>query len=154
MNTFRKLTFALAAAAAVASFSSVFAGDPPTRPERDGRGGNGRPPQVELPKLGIPRNVTLPDDLKKLVEQYQTAAQKFAEEQKALIAQIKGATEEDKAKLKEQLKGNREKFLEDTKQLRADIREQVRDLRAKLKESGTAVDGGTEGKGKGRGNRP
>ena len=152
MNSFRKLTFALAAAAAVASFSSVFAGDPPVRPERPERGG--RPPQVELPKLGIPRNVTLPDDLKALVEQYQTAAKKFAEDQKALVAQIKGATDEDKAKLKEQLKSNREKFLEDTKQLRADIREQVRDLRAKLKESGTAVDGGTEGKGKGRGGRP
>jgi len=153
MNLFRKLTFALAAAAAVASFSSVFAGDPPPRPDREGRG-NGRPPQVEIPKLGIPRNVTLPEDLKKLVEQYQGAAQKFAEEQKALISQIKGASEEDKSKLKDQLKTNREKFLEETKQLRADIREQVRDLRAKLKESGTAVDGGTEGKGKGRGNRP
>jgi hypothetical protein len=149
MNAFRKLSLALAAAAAVASFSTVLAGDTPTRPERPGR-----PPQVEIPKLGIPRNATLPEDLKKLVEQYQTAAKKFAEDQKDLIAKIRGATDAEKAALKDQLKGNREKFLEDTKQLRADIREQVRDLRDKLKENGGAVDGGTEGKGKGRGNRP
>lgn len=152
MNTFRKITLTLATAFALGSFATALAGDPPARPGRPE--GAGRPPQVEVPKLGIPRNVTLPDDLKALVEQYQAAAKKFAEEQKALIAQLKGASEEDKAKLKEQLKTNRDKFLEDTKQLRADIREQVRELRAKLKENGGAVEGGTEGKGKGRGSRP
>lgn len=149
MNAFRKLSLALAAAAALAGFTSVFAGDPPSRPDRPGR-----PPHPDVPKLGIPRNATLPAELKALVEQYQTAAKTFAEDQKELIAKIRGATDAEKATLKEQLKTNREKFLEDTKQLRADIREQVRDLRDKLKEGGGAVDGGTEGKGKGRGNRP
>lgn len=153
MKMFRPLALV---AATVVAFGTL-AGDPPTpptkpetpvRPERPTP--PGRPGGIEVPRIGIPKGVELPEDVKKLVEQYQDAAKKFAEEQKTLVSQLRGATDEEKAKLKEQLKSNRDTFLENTKQLRADIREQVRDLRAKLKEGGGAVDGGTEGKGKGR----
>ncbi len=148
-----KLFRSLAIMATTAFALGTLAGDPPappTRPERPDRPTPPGRPGLEIPRIGIPKGVELPEDVKKLVEQYQDAAKKFAEEQKALVSQLRGATEEDKAKLKEQLKANRDKFLDDTKQLRADIREQVRDLRAKLKENGGAVDGGSEGKGKGR----
>ena len=131
MKLFRPLAILASTAVALATL----AGDPPTPPSkpddsRPGRpGGPGRP-GIDIPRIGIPKGVELPEDVKKLVTQYQDAAKKFADEQKTLISQLRGATEEDKAKLKEQLKTNRDKFLEDTKQLRADIREQVRDLRA------------------------
>ncbi|MEY3276428.1 MAG: hypothetical protein RL153_1695 [Verrucomicrobiota bacterium] len=151
MKLFRHLAILASTVIALGALAQ----NPPAKPEGDGPGRPGRPggpgrPGLDIPRIGIPKNVELPEDVKKLVTQYQDAAKKFADEQKSLISQIRGATEEDKAKLKEQLKSNRDKFLEDTKQLRADIREQVRDLRAKLKENGGAVDGGTEGKGKGR----
>ena len=151
MKTFRKFALIAGTVLSIASFNAALAGDKPEGPGRP-PGGPGGPggPDVEIPRIGVPKGVELPADLKALVDKYQDAAKKFAADQKDLIAQIRGASEEDKAKLKEQLKSNRDKFLEDTKQLRADIREQVRDLRAKLKESGTPVDGGADRKGKGR----
>ena len=145
MKTFRKIALIAGAVLSIASFNAALAGDKPEGPGRPPGG-----PGIEIPRIGVPKGVELPADLKALVDKYQDAAKKFAADQKDLIALIRGATEEDKAKLKEQLKTNRDKFLEDTKQLRADIREQVRELRAKLKESGTPVDGGTDRKGKGR----
>lgn len=161
MKPIKNLLMALLVSCAFAAYPTLAGDDDapgsgrPERPEKPEKpekpeDGIGRPGRVPLPQLGIPRNVELPADLKALVEQYQAAAKKFAEDQKSLIEQIRDASSADKAKLKEQIKTNRDKFLEDTKQLRADIREQVRDLRSKLKENGSAIDGGGEGKGKGR----
>lgn len=120
-------------------------GVPPARPET---------PPVVVPRLGIPAHSQLSPEIRALVEQYQTAAQTFATEQRALLAQVRGSAEAERAALKEQLKTTREKFLEDTQQLRADIREQIRDLRTKLREGAGAVEGAAEGRAKGRPGRP
>ena len=121
-------------------------GKPPKPPKVEGGRGNG----LEIPKIGVPSNANIPDSLKALITQYQDAAQKFAASQKELLAQLKGATDEQKQKLKETLKANRDTFLADTTQLRADIREQLRELPNTLKSSTPgAVDGGTDPKGKG-----
>jgi hypothetical protein len=111
-------------------------------------------PPVVVPRLGLPPNAQVSPEIRALVEQYQTAAQTFAAEQRALLAQVRGSTEAERAALKEQLKATREKFLEDTQQLRADIREQIRDLRSKLREGAGAVEGAAEGRAKGRPGRP
>ncbi len=128
---------------------------PPGRHDGVGNRPDGGRGQIEIPKIGIPPNANLSDDLKKLITQYQDTAQKFAAGQKDLLAQLKGATDEQKQTLKDQLKANRQQFLDDTTQLRADIREQLRELRQKIKDSATgAVDTGADGKGKGRPGRP
>lgn len=154
MKNFKKLSVIVAMALGFAG--SILADDggdrggdkppvPPVPPKTEG----GRP-GFEIPRLGVPPNANIPDALKALIAQYQDAAQKFAASQKDLLAQLKGATDEQKQKLKEQLKGNRDTFLADTSQLRSDIREQLRELRNTLKGSTPgAVDGGTDPKGKG-----
>jgi hypothetical protein len=161
MNPFTKFGFVLAAAlslgTAVLAKETTSGGPGGGRPEAPERpeAPKGGKPQIEIPKFKLPPNAEIPADLKALITQYQDAAQKFAAQQKELLAQIKGATDEQKQKLKETLKGNRQTFLDDTTQLRADIREQLRELRAKLKDSApTTVDPSGEGKGKGRPGRP
>ena len=144
-------------ALALTTSSRLFADDSttPTRPERpaDGnkRGENVRPGRfADVPNLGIPSKLDLPEDLRKLVDQFRTQAQTFVASQKELAQQLRGATAEQKETLKEQLKTNREKFLEDTAQLRADIRERVKELRATLQDSRPVDAGAGEGRGKGR----
>lgn len=144
-------------ALALTASNRLFADDSttPTRPERptDGnkRGENVRPGRfADVPNLGIPTKLELPEDLQKLVDQFRTQAQTFVASQKELAQQLKGATAEQKETIKEQLKTNREKFLEDTAQLRADIRERVKELRATLQDSRPVDAGAGEGRGKGR----
>ncbi len=151
MNTLGKFACTVLATLAVVSTQAQTRPEPPapptppTRPEA---------PPIVVPRFGIPANSQLSPEIRALVEQYQTAAQTFATEQRALLAQVRGSTEAERAALKEQLKTTREKFLEDTQQLRADIREQIRDLRSKLREGAAAVEGAAEGRAKGRPGRP
>ncbi len=126
-----------------------------TRPDKPAEGGkrgeNLRPGRfADVPNLGIPSKLDLPEDLQKLVDQFRTQAQTFVASQKELTQQLKGATAEQKETIKEQLKANREKFIEDTAQLRADIRERVKELRATLQDSRPVDAGAGEGRGKGR----
>jgi gas vesicle protein len=121
------------------------------RGEKPERSQNGRPGRItDVPNLGIPSKLVLPEDLQKLVDQFKAQAQTFVSSQKEIAQQLKGATAEQKETLKEQLKTNREKFLEDTKQLRADIRERVKELKATLQETRPVDAGAGEGRGKGR----
>ena len=128
------------------------AGTPPadgSGPSANGGPGGGR---FEVPGVGhLPKNVEIPDALKKALDEFNALRLKQTEIQKALAATLGTATAEEKAKIKEQLKANRDKFLEDTKQLRADIREQIKALRAALKDT-PPVDGGDKG-GKGHGRK-
>ena len=122
---------------------------PPGKPD-EGRGGPGGG-RFEIPGVGgIPKNVTLPDALKKELEQFNALRQAQNDKQKDLIKALGGATAEEKATIKEKLVANRAQFLDDTKQLRADIREQIKALRATLKDT-PPVDGTDHGgKGPGR----
>jgi hypothetical protein len=147
-------------ALALTTSDRLFANDstkptPPKRPERPEEGGKRgdkvRPgPFADVPNLGIPSKLDLPEDLQKLVDQFRTQARTFVASQKELAQQLKGATAEQKETIKEQLKSNREKLLEDTAQLRADIRERVKELRATLQDSRPVDAGAGEGRGKGR----
>ena len=157
MKTFSKISLALVVACSLGgvAFGKDGQGDDQGKPGKHNQQGRGGRAQVEIPRFGVPKNANLSDDLKKLISQYQDAAQKFAAGQKELLAQLKGSTDEQKQALKDLLKANRQQFLDDTTQLRADIREQLRELRQKFKDSGAgAVDNGAEGKGKGRPGRP
>jgi len=126
------------------------AGKPDDAGKPDGAGGAGGG-RFEIPGVGgIPKGVTLPDALKKELDQFNALRQAQNDKQKELVKSLGGATAEEKAKIKEQLAANRAQFLEDTKQLRADIREQIKALRASLKDT-PPVDGGDHGgKGPGR----
>jgi hypothetical protein len=147
-------------ALALTTSDRLFANDstkptPPKRPERPEEGGKRgdkvRPgPFADVPNLGIPSKLDLPEDLRKLVDQFRTQARTFVASQKELAQQLKGATAEQKETIKEQLKSNHEKLLEDTAQLRADIRERVKELRATLQDSRPVDAGAGEGRGKGR----
>jgi gas vesicle protein len=143
----------LSACALLLGTATRLAADDKPRPngEKPARGQNVRPGRIaDVPNLGIPSKLTLPEDLQKLVDQFKAQAQTFVTSQKDLAQQLRGATAEQKDALKEQLKTNREKFLEDTKQLRADIRERVKELKATLQETRPVDAGAGEGRGKGR----
>jgi len=107
---------------------------------------------LEVPGVGrLPKNVELPDALKKALDEFNALRLKQHELQKELAAKLGTATAEEKQKIKDQLRASRDQFAEDTKQLRADIREQIKALREKLKDT-LPVDGGDRG-GKGRGRK-
>ena len=162
MKHFRKLIVFAALALTLASFNTVQADDkgkpenPPANTQ-DGKPGNDpgdnkgkgnlRDRGLEIPRLGVPPKVELPEALKKLVEQYRKDSESFLASQKDLLKQLKGATSEEKAKIKETLKANREKFLADHKELITEIRQQITDIKKDLKNHDKAVDAGTEGKG-------
>ena len=156
MKNLSKLT-ALVAATLTCGFVALAgpgdAGRPgkPTTPAAK-QGGPGGAHRFDVPGVGgIPKNVELPETLKKALEEFNTARQKQIEIQKELASKLGTAKAEEKQALKEKLRSNRETFLDETKQLRTDIREQIKALREKLK--GTLpVDGGDKG-GKGRGRK-
>ncbi len=140
-----------ALALSIGTTARLAADDSTTTAPKPPRGENVRPGRpAGVPDLGIPPKLELPEDLQKLVDQFRTEAKTFAETQKELAQQLKGATAEQKETLKEQLKANRETFLESTKQLRADIRERVKELKATLQESRPVDAGAAERRGKGR----
>lgn len=166
MKQFRKLIVFAALALALASFNTVRADDKgkPENPPGNSQGGkpggetggetgddkgkgNLRDRGLEIPRLGVPPKVELPEALQKLVDQYRKDSESFLAGQKDLLKQLKGATAEEKAKIKETLKANREKFLADHKELITEIRQQIADIKKDLKNHDKAVDAGTEGKG-------
>lgn len=166
MKQFRKLIVFAALALSLASFNTVRADDkgkpenPPGNTQDakpatdtgndagDNKGkGNLRDRGLEIPRLGVPPKVELPEALQKLVEQYRKDSESFLASQKDLLKQLKGATAEEKAKIKETLKANREKFLTEHKELITEIRQQIADIKKDLKNHDKAVDAGTEGRG-------
>jgi hypothetical protein len=109
--------------------------------------GIGRGRAVEIPRFNIPPPLLdkLPDDVKKLLDEYKAIVDKFVADQKALIDGLRGATSDAKEKVKEQLKANRQTFLDQTKDLRVDIHERIKELRDELKNLKPAEAGGVEG---------
>jgi len=156
MKSLNKLA-ALMAAALTCSFG-VMAGpggkpeDKPGKPETEANGpGRGGRPDV-LPGIGnLPKNVAIPDSLKKSIQEFNDLRQKQLELQKELAKKLGGASQTEKEALKETLRNNRTEFLEQTKTLRADIREQIKALREALKDT-PPVDGEDRG-GKRRGRK-
>lgn len=156
MKNLSKLT-ALVAATLTCGFVAFAGPDNAGRPGKPAtpeakQGGPGGAHRFDVPGIGgIPKNVEIPDSLKKALEEFNTARQNQNKIQKDLAAKLGTATAEEKQALKEKLRANRETFLEETKALRTDIRAQIKALRETLK--GTLpVDGGDKG-GKGRGRK-
>ena len=112
-------------------------------------------PQVKVPKIEVPANLKdkLPAALQAQLTSYRELSKTFIDQQRALTAGIRTATEEERNTVRTQLKANRERFLTDTKQVRTDIRDQLKEVRQAAKErQGTPK---TPGEGRGRsGNRP
>lgn len=156
MKNLRKLLAFLTLALSLAAVNPLRAddsgkpSDDGTTSENSGKGKGRGKGGLEIPRLGIPPKVELPEALKKLVDQYRADSDTFLASQKDLLKQLKGATEEEKAKIKETLKANREKFLADHKELISEIRQQIADLKKELKNHEKPVDAGNGGKGGGR----
>ena len=102
-----------------------------------------KPAHPDKPDRGA--NVQLPEDVKKLIDEFNQARQDFLQDQKELLAQIKDASKEQREKLRDQLKTNREEWLEKQKELREEIRERLKELREKLPNHREIID---EAKGK------
>ena len=109
--------------------------------------GIGRGRAVEIPRINIPPPLLdkLPDDVKKLIDEFKALSDKYVADQKALFEGLRGANSDAKEKIKEQLKANRQSFLDQTKEIRSDIRERLKELRDELKNLKPADAGGSEG---------
>jgi hypothetical protein len=123
-------------------------GKPDKNPNKPGIG-RGR--AVEIPRINIPPPLLdkLPEDVKKLIDEFKALSDKYVADQKALLEGLRGANSDAKEKIKEQLKANRQSFLDETKEIRADIRERLKELRDELKNLKPAEAGSSEG-GRGR----
>lgn len=159
MKNLSKFTALLAAGLAFGTMA--LAGPKDDRPAPPNGGGNAGPKgdkvrpndvtRFEVPGIGkLPKDVELPDALKKALDEFNALRLKQTETQKELLAKLGTSTKEEKQAIKDQLRANRDQFLEDTKQLRADIREQIKALREKLKDTLPVGGGDKGGKGPGR----
>jgi hypothetical protein len=86
----------------------------------------------------------LPDDLKGLIQKFQTDREGFLKAQEDLRKQLKGATADQRAALREQAQSNREKWLDEQSKLREDIRSRLKDLKSQLASHSDAIDSAKE----------
>lgn len=74
----------------------------------------------------------LPEAVKNLVKEFETARNEFLKQQEELRKQLRSTKGDERIAIREQLQKNREDWLETIKNLREQIRDQLRDLRDKL----------------------
>lgn len=82
-----------------------------------------------------PNRPPVPNDVKELIEKAKLAREAFLTEQKALVSEIKGATQEERVTIREALADNREKFLADQKELREQVRDRLKEIRQEFKDN-------------------
>ena len=87
----------------------------------------------------------LPDDVKALIQKFDSERDTFLKAQEDLRKQMKDASKDKRDDLREQLRTNREKWLEEQKQLREDIRDRLKELTDKLPSHRDAIDDAKEG---------
>ena len=87
----------------------------------------------------------LPDDVKALIQKFDSERDTFLKAQEDLRKQMKDASKDKRDDLREQLRTNREKWLEEQKQLREDIRDRLKELTEKLPSHRDAIDDAKEG---------
>ena len=86
----------------------------------------------------------------KLIDQYRTQAEAHVATQRSLIAQMRGATQEQWVALKEQIRTSQELFMEETAHLRMDLHERLTELKSTLQESAALEAGVQDPNSKGR----
>lgn len=113
MKTFKSLVVAALATVALMA-TPAFAADP-------GKGQNPDPQKPTHPEK--PAKPALPDDIKKLIEQFHAEQQAKVQEFKKLAHQMSEATAAEREQLREQMR----QLLADQKQEREKLREQIRE---------------------------
>lgn len=100
-----------------------------------------RPQRPERPdRPALPERPALPDEVKALIEKFNTAREEYLAEQKALFEQLRAAAEADRAAIREKIQANREEFLAATRTLREEIRTQMQNLRDQLPSRREVID--------------
>jgi hypothetical protein len=120
---------------------------PPDDTDKDGAGkgknisaGIGR--FLHQPERNRP---VLPDDVKALIQKFDSERDTFLKAQEDLRKQMKDASKDKRDDLREQLRTNREKWLDEQKQLREDIRDRLKELKDTLPSHHDAIDDAKEG---------
>ncbi len=105
-----------------------------------------KPPTVLPPKLDLAK---LPPELRALITDFIADRDHYLDKQKALLAKLQGATDEQRAIIRQQLQANREAFLEEAQSFRKEIKEQLAELKLKIhnEELNRLIDGSHDGGG-------
>jgi hypothetical protein len=109
------------------------------------------PPVVVIP----PNPATLPTPVQSLLNNYQTARDKYLTQQQALVQKLKGATEEQREEIRTQLQADRATFLVQVAAIRQQLSKEIAELQVKIHNSelnrlinaGQGGGGGTTHKG-------
>lgn len=115
--------------------------DPATDPDQKGKPATpGRPDKVQPPA-----------DVQTLVRDFQTAREKFLEDQKALARQYQQASEEERKAIRERMKDMLDRLKEQQKSLQQDMRDRAKELKQQLHpDLNRLIDNGTTEGGRGR----
>lgn len=87
---------------------------------------------IEMPDLAAGRRAVLPEDLKRLLTEFQKARDDFDQRRAELVQRTKGATEADRAKFREQFQELRRQFIEQQKTMREEVRRRIEELKKEL----------------------
>jgi hypothetical protein len=85
-------------------------------------------PVVVLP----PNPAALPQPVQSLLNNYQTARDKYLTQQQALLQKLKGATEEQREEIRSQLQADRAAFLVQVTAIRQQLSQQIAELQVKI----------------------
>jgi hypothetical protein len=90
------------------------------------------------------RRGTLPDDVKKLLEDFKSARDQYLERQKELLKVAKDGTEADREKLREQVQELRKDFLDRQRTIREEVKRRLEELRRELPNRQEIIDAAKE----------
>ena len=100
---------------------------------------------------GRPDKVQPPADVQTLVRDFQTAREKFLEDQKALARQYSQASEEERKAIRERMKEMLDRLKEQQKAVQQDMRDRAKELKQQLHpDLNRLIDNGTTEGGRGR----
>ena len=95
------------------------------------------PPPVVVPPTDADRDLNrdlknAPAAVKTLILSFDVTRDDFLARQRGLLAQLKGATPDERAAIREKLEANRAAFLAALKNFRTDLRKDLKDLKGKI----------------------
>lgn len=100
---------------------------------------------------GRPDKAQPPADVQTLVRDFQTAREKFLEDQKALARQYSQASEEERKAIRERMKELLDRLKEQQKALQQDMRDRAKELKQQLHpDLNRLIDSGSTEGGRGR----
>lgn len=87
---------------------------------------------IQLPDLAAGQRAVLPEDLKRLLTEFQKARDEFDRQRAELVKETKGSTDAERAKFREQFQELRKEFIEQQKALREEVRRRIEELKKEL----------------------